>query len=265
MLNPTNDVWRLHVQGLFADANFTFAGTIAEQEPALLAKLNAYWDLVQRTPRIVGMNVWHWDDIPPSLVPPPAATGCGKALAASCLAAATAMRGGGQQHRRWQCDACVGKHQPTLTAAGCTAAQTQQFCVTYTESDSPLTPARAHALPGQPATEYNYGAEALPSVAARLEEIRAELAGPVSCRCYDFCYHWWLWDSLSLSLSLSRSLARSCARRSFFTYWLSARAWSYTSAPAKTGAAANSLEIHQWYSAAILPWTEQSSGCSEGG
>ena len=34
------------MQGLFADSNFTFAGTIAEQEPALLAKLKAELETV---------------------------------------------------------------------------------------------------------------------------------------------------------------------------------------------------------------------------
>ena len=105
------------MQGLFADSNFTFAGTIAEQEPALLAKLNAYWALVLRTPRIVGMNVWHWDNTP-------------------SLALHSAPYG-----------------------------------------------TRLRTLPGKPATEYSYGTEALPAVVARLDEIRAQLAGPVNCCC----------------------------------------------------------------------------------
>ena len=32
------------VIGLFADQNFTLAGNLSQQEPALLAKLQAYWE-----------------------------------------------------------------------------------------------------------------------------------------------------------------------------------------------------------------------------
>jgi hypothetical protein len=115
------------------------------------------------------MNVWHWDDIPPSL-PPSAATGCGEAFVTSCAAAERVGFG------VLQCDDCVGKHQMALKAAGCTAAEVQKFCAVSSVRGR-------RTLPGKPATEYNYGVEAMPSVVTRLDEIRAELAGPVRCCC----------------------------------------------------------------------------------
>jgi hypothetical protein len=48
------------VMGLFADSNTTVAGSLQQQEPALVQKLNAYWHWVQNDPKVVGLNVWHW-------------------------------------------------------------------------------------------------------------------------------------------------------------------------------------------------------------
>lgn len=46
------------VMGLFADSNYTAAGTLEQQELALVEKLNAYWEWAQAEPRITGLNVW---------------------------------------------------------------------------------------------------------------------------------------------------------------------------------------------------------------
>ena len=46
------------VMGLFADSNSTAAGSPEQQEPALVEKLNAYWQWAQHEPRLVGLNLW---------------------------------------------------------------------------------------------------------------------------------------------------------------------------------------------------------------
>lgn len=55
------------VMGLFADSNTSAAGSLQQQESALVQKLNAYWLWAQNDPKVVGLNVWHWIDIPPAL------------------------------------------------------------------------------------------------------------------------------------------------------------------------------------------------------